>query len=186
MRGQMTGPTFEQLMTHFGELGVESLVLATLTIERHAAPQAAITVRHQLAPGAGNGPELTDWALHIERLTRSPAFAERVMSEHVTVSRHAEIRLAHHKAEGGLRAHACTVLMKHPFEFSLESSPGLALLLGRCDGTLTCAELLEELKRIGALPADLPQLDFVRLLRLLICGTVLELPGHRLGEAQQG
>ena len=179
-RGDMTPAAYQQLMQLLTERGVENVVLGTVAIERHEQERAAVTVRRQLAPHTAAQPQIIDWLLQWERTATESEFGARLLDSRPVVSEHAEIRLAHRMANGTLRAHACHVVTHHPFEFTLDSSPGLALLLGRCDGTRTCAELLDEMKQAGALPDELPVADFLRLLRLLIGGYVLVLPEYSL------
>jgi hypothetical protein len=62
-----------------------------------------------------------------------------------------------------------------PFAFSFDSSPGLALLLGRCDGSRTVAVLRSELNELGAVADGAQPEEFLQLTGNLIRGGVLEI-----------
>lgn len=179
-RGEVSAEAYAKQMGVYADLGVENLVLCTVVIERHAEPRQPLDIRRELAPRVEPQPELADWLFRWERAAGDPGAAAKMLPATPVASKHAEIRLAHHMDRGELRAHGCTVTTRFPFSFTFESSPGLALLLGRCDGTRTVAALLDELKQIGALPLDTEVENFLHLVRRLVGGGALEIPEHQL------
>ena len=174
-KGDMTAERYDGQMRTFAALAVENIVICTLAIERHAEPRTALTVRRQLAPGMDPDPAAIDWLLRTERTVRETGFLTRLATARPVVSPRAEIRMSYRALSGELRAERCSVATRVPFAFTFDSSPGLALLLGRCDGSRTVAVLRSELNELGAVADGAQPEEFLQLTGNLIRGGVLEI-----------
>ncbi len=179
--GGMTARDFERQVRVFGGLGVESVVGGFVIIERHATPASPVTARRSVAGDQSPPANVVDWLLGWERAAIDSEIASKLLGARPTVAPAAEIRiLFHHKGSEGLGAAQCIASTDYPFAFTLEAPPGVALLLGRCDGSRTAHELYNEMKEAGAVPADAPIEQFLQLVRILVGGGVLETEEFRL------
>ena len=63
----------------------------------------------------------------------------------------------------------------HPFDMEMEMEPWVGLLLPRCKGEQTGAQLFADLKKEGVLHANTPIDEFAALLKTLISGGFLRI-----------
>jgi methylase of polypeptide subunit release factors len=178
--GTMSHEVFERILKSFNDVAAETLTIAFVYIHRHERPQPPLTVRRTLAQRDHPTPAAMDWLVAWERMLERPEFAQQLWSARPIVSRYAKIQLAHQMRDGHLRALTSNASTNYPFAFLTESSPGLVLMLGACDGSRTVAQLYEEMKRVGVLPTSGQVEDFVKLVRDLVSGAILELDSLRL------
>jgi hypothetical protein len=123
-------------------------------------------------------PAAIDWLHRWERLAQDPGFGPRLLEARPTIAPGVEIEMSH-RAEGGrLRAVLCRVSVQRPFLYSLDGSPGLALLFERCEGSRTFAALHQEMASAGVVSADAPVDEFLGFARSLVGGGVLEIAEH--------
>jgi hypothetical protein len=139
-----------------------------------------VTARRRLPRKERFTASAIDWLLRWERAASDPSFAARLAAARPVLHPMAEVQLRHHMREGELRAEGCAAITDFPFPFSFESTPGAALLLARCDGTRTVAELHTEMSSLGTVPAGVTLEQFIPLIRMLAGGGVLEIDGFAL------
>ena len=179
--GGLTPAGLSQQIASFESIGVESVLITFITIERHTENVPAITARRHLEQGRVPDPEAVDWLLRWERaLVRDQQLNDQLRASMPTVSPRAKIQLDHQMIDGRLRARGCTVSAGRPFNFILESSPGLVLVIGACTGTRTVDQLHAEMKTVGAIPPETPIDEFLQFVRTLIGGGILEVPAFSL------
>ena len=177
--GSMTAAALDQQVQAFERLGIASVVISFVTIERHVRPSAPVTVRRRTA-GTVPKPAAIEWLLEWERALADPDLSNRLRAMRPVVSPHAQIKLVHQMRAGQLRANAGSVTTEFPFSFSMESSPGLVLMLAHCDGSRPIDQLHDEMRKLGTAPPDAPVEEFLQLMRILIGGGVLEVEEFRL------
>ncbi|MGH7468669.1 MAG: methyltransferase [Longimicrobiales bacterium] len=180
--GTVSFTSFEQYLKSFREVAVENLIIAFIHIYRHDRPQTPLTVRRTFTNRMYASPSSIAWLVAWERAGLNPEFSRQLVSARPTVSPYAKIQLTHQMRDGRLRALVGSASTDYPFGFSTESSPGIVLLLGACDGSRTVAELHDEMKRVGVMPADGQIEDFLQLVNTLVSGAVLELDSFKLPE----
>ncbi|MGH7468670.1 MAG: methyltransferase [Longimicrobiales bacterium] len=182
VRGELPFDALERHLQSFGEIEAKNLIISFVHIERHTQPQPPLTVRRKIGSGFSPRTAVIDWLLAWERAQRTTGFSEMVLQARPTVTQHATIELAHRMTEGRLRALAGRAHTQYPFLFSMESSPGLVLMLGACDGSRTVTQLHHEMRELGVIPANTPTDEFLEFIRHLTSGAVLEFEGFKIPE----
>jgi len=84
---------------------------------------------------------------------------------------------------GEISAVSFTLSIASPFATDGKVQPWMALLLPRCDGKTTVADLFETAKQSGWIVPDTPAEEFSRLLGTLISGGFLQTEDSRLPAA---
>jgi methylase of polypeptide subunit release factors len=181
--GGMTAIALDMQVAVFERLAVESVSISFVTIERHAEKKEPITARRHIESGEVPAPVAVDWLLRFERARTKPDFTNGLRTVKPTVSPHAEIKIAHQMREAKLRAHAASVSTNYPFGFTMESSPGLVLIVASCDGTRTVEELHKQMMDVGAIPPTTPIEEFLQFTTHLIAGGILEIEQFALPAA---
>ncbi len=178
--GGMTAVNLDQQIQVFERLGVESVVIGFVSIERHSQPKKPVTVRRHMESGGVPLPATVDWLINWERTGADPDLPNRLRAARPRVSPHAQIKLVHQMRDGQLRANAGSVTTEFPFSFTMDSSPGLVVLLAHCDGSRTVDQLHDEMRKMGSIPPNTPIEEFLQFSRHLIGGGVLEIDEFRL------
>jgi SAM-dependent methyltransferase len=172
--GTMAAADFEQQLRMYKRHEAESVVIGFVVIERHAAPRPPLTVRRPLPSGADADPTAIDWLCERERTAGDPAVLQALLPTRQSMASHAAIELRHRAREGKLHAESCVVTSSFPFGFRMEAPPGVAMLLGHCDGSRTVAELETRMREVGVIGSDTSTEEFLRIVQILIGGGVLE------------
>ncbi|MGH7555234.1 MAG: methyltransferase [Longimicrobiales bacterium] len=172
--GTMAASEYAHLLRMYRHHEAENVVIGFVVIERHAAPRPPITARRPLPSGADPDSTAIDWLHERERAVYDPAVRQALYATRPYVSVHASIEMTHRVHEGTLRADACAVTSRFPFGFRMEAPPGVAMLLGHCDGNRTVAELEARMRDVGVIGSDTSTEEFIRIVQILVGGGVLE------------
>ncbi|MDH4131941.1 MAG: hypothetical protein OEV95_09055, partial [Gemmatimonadota bacterium] len=159
----------------FQRLQVLQLVHGTLVIERHRQAKVAVTARRQVGVGVGlAGAE--DWLFAWESAAASADFAGRLLAARPWASDRAEINVV--LRAGDDRAWAPvkgTARTDWPFGMVVEGPPIMVALVGRCDGRTSVAEHLASFRQSGAVPPEVPDEQFLGLVKVLVSAGILGL-----------
>jgi len=173
--GSLTAVAFEERLRGIRALDVESFVIGFLVIERHEAVRAPITVRRFMAPDVQPKAAIFDWLHAWESRALNPAFTGTLLAARPVLATGVTVRMVHRAGAEGLRAVGCEIATDRPFVFSMQGSPGLALLFERCDGSNSFEALRVEMASLGVIPEGLPLEEYLTLVRALVGGGVLEI-----------
>mgnify|MGYP001605231724 CR=1 FL=1 len=142
----------ERRIGQYAEMQAERLVYASMVVERHASARLPVTARRS----AGLAPlgEMLDWQLAWERLRESPQFTERLLAARVRCAERLRIRSSQRLEGASWLVDRCDAVTEWPFRASIECSGETAVILMRCDGSLTVGDLARALVSDGLLSAD--------------------------------
>jgi len=158
------------------ELGVESMVLASVIVRRPVDPRPPL-MASRLGRRGGGWAEV-EWLLRLLPLIRGENGPQVMASSRARLSPGASLSIeyrAHPEGEPGWVPARGTLAVSHPFPQSGDVGLDVADFLGECDGTLTLEEQLNRLKERGVIPPHVPPAAFVGELRGLIEAGALEI-----------
>jgi methylase of polypeptide subunit release factors len=157
----------------FERLGVTRLVHGTLVIQRHRNQAPAVTTRRQFGPGQGfAGGE--DWLLGWESAAADPKFPAWIREARPWSSARAEVAISLRAGDGMPWAPTkATMRTDWPFAIAVDGPPVAAALVSRCDGRIPVAEHLAFFRESGALPPEVPDDQFLILVKVLISAGIL-------------
>jgi methylase of polypeptide subunit release factors len=186
LEGRATLEEVAQRHEIFKRLEVQHLVYGSMVIQRRAELREVFTARRQV--GAGVGLPETEWLLQWETAAaQAPAVQGLIEARPIACPR-IRLGLGHVMQAGTWVPDECSLATSVPFAVEAKCPPWTATLIARCDGRRTTREHLQFLKENGAVPADAPESEFVKLVRALIAGGFLEVPEFELpeGDSQPG
>jgi hypothetical protein len=159
----------------FRDLEVENLLYGSMVIQRKSEVRPAFTARRQAGQGLGTKDveRLLKWEASIAK-TGDP---EWLMDARPMTSPHCRVRLDQRLRQGDWILEQCFLSTTAPFVVEAKCPGWTPSLLARCDGQRTTREHLEFLKDTGAVSRDVPGSELIRLIRSLIGGGFLRLPG---------
>ncbi len=158
----------------FQRLEVERLVYGSFIIQRPAVPRPTFTARRQAGPESGVAD--VEWLLGWEGESAARA-GDRLGDMRPVVSGACRMRLGHAYSGGSWTVEDCQLTTGAPFALEARCPPWTAILLEKCNGTASVRELHQRLHASGVLPASLGPAEFAKLVRSLISGGFLCLPG---------
>jgi len=158
----------------FQRLEVERLVYGSFIIQRPLVPRPTFTARRQAGPATGVAE--VEWLLGWEAESAVRP-GDRVGEMTPVVSPACRMRLGHAYADGSWTIEDCQLTTSAPFALEARCPPWTAILLEKCDGTASIRELHQRLHASGVLPASLGPAEFAKLVRSLVSGGFLCLPG---------
>ncbi len=158
----------------FQRLRIREFVYGSTIIQRHTAPRPGFTVRRQRAADGGRAE--IEWLLQweTELATRG---AEWLLESRPLPSPDVELLVKHRMGDGELIPAAYTLQTEHPFSLEAKATPGMGVLVARCDGAVTGQEHYAYLRDQHAFPASVSPADFARLLGQLASGGFIRIPG---------
>jgi precorrin-6B methylase 2 len=172
--GGLTADEYNRLRRVYLRLEVENMVIGFVFMERHGVKRTPITLRRQLPAGTHPARNPVDWLLERERAQFDPAVIHALFASRPAITPHTSIELTHRAREGTLQPASCAVTSSFPYGFRMEAPPGIAMLVGHCDGSLTVAELETRMREVGVIGSDTSSEEFARIVLILIGGGVLE------------
>ncbi len=161
----------EQFRRYFESIKVKHFVGATIIVERHPRPHAAVTVRRQqgrLAPIDVDG--LLRWRAY----PKDPASLRRLAGLRPRLAAGAHMEANPVVQDGQWVLQRVRVSVEGTLPVALETSPAATVLLAWCDGGKSLRELYDRLVAEGAAGPDAPFEGFAELVRLLLTAGVLE------------
>ncbi|HEV1992996.1 MAG TPA: class I SAM-dependent methyltransferase [Candidatus Acidoferrum sp.] len=170
--------------TLFRELKVTALTYAMIMVQRSASPRSTFTVRRQSGPRTSRAEH--EWLLGWETAAAESTGNDLVLQSRLRASAHCELLALNRIQDGDWAAVGYKLQVDYPFDMEMRMEPWVGLLLPRCNGTLTGAEVFAALKKDGVLHAATPLGEFAALLRVLISGGFLLIVSAAAGEVAAG
>jgi hypothetical protein len=157
----------------FQALSVEQIVYCSVVIERHAEPRPAYSTRRQV--GQGMGTEEVDRLMAWKAASNAPAALPGLVEARLLASPHARMRLEHALEGDRWVAKECLVFNAVPFVVEAKVPAWSGTIIARADGQRTTRDHLDFLKKSGAIPAQVPELEFAQFIRSLVDGGFLQI-----------
>jgi hypothetical protein len=155
----------------FEEKGVKALLAIILVIQRVAEKRAPFTLRRAMRDGMPA--KAMEWALAWEREMQREGFLTELLQAKPVAAPGVVVTARHVVRDGELVPEDFRVSVERPFEVEWKVQPWMPMLLPRCDGKTTVAELLEQSKENGWILPETPAEEFCGLIGNLISGTFL-------------
>lgn len=174
--GDQVGETVEQIQA-FRELKVEGMVFSTVVVRRHDGTRPPVTLVRVRGPGT-RWPQL-EWALELgARLSDPERGVAWVAGGSPRLSSEARLHIRYRAAPGAEEPwapEAGYLQVTHPFVKGGDATMAVARFLGLCDGETSLRTHLERMRQAEEVPPDLPEEQFVGMVRGLIEMGMLEL-----------
>ena len=148
----------------FEKWGVQSLVYGFVVIQRRLIDRPVFTVRRDAGPNTG--PEQLAWLVEWE--TRA-LDAHKLLSAKPRASQNASLQVEHRFVDGAWQPESYCLSSEYPFIAGMRTEPWAAHVLTLANGSLTVAELLEQL------PVNANPLEFARAVAAMISAGFLVL-----------
>lgn len=172
---------FGQWERMFARNDIRELVIGILIIQRIAWQRPAFTLRRTIR---SNTPSAAlEWILRWETEMLGDGAYEQLLQVRPVAVQGIEIVARHALQRGEIIPKKFTFSTEYPFAMECNAQPWMALLLPRCDGKTTVAELFELAKQNEWIVPETPPIEFSRLLSTLISGGFLQAEGLRLPAA---
>ena len=164
----------------FRELKVTALVYTMIMIQRRSSRRNTFTVRRHKGPLSSRAEhqQLLAW----ETAATEPTGSDLVLQSRLKASECCRMLALHRIQDGDWVAAGYKLQVDYPFEMEMQMEPWVGLLLPRCNGTMTGAEIFAALKKDAVLHANTPIEEFADLLKVLISGGFLLLGSTTAGE----
>jgi hypothetical protein len=163
---------FAQWEKLFAKNDVHELVIGIVIIQRHTDQRPSFTIRRTI--GAGTPAAALEWAMKWESELRTDGAPKRLEQAMLLANPGTEIIVRHVLRDGDISPENFTLSIGQPFALDCKAEPWMALLLPRCDGKTTVADLFELAKQNGWIVPETLAEDFSRLLATLISGGFLQ------------
>jgi SAM-dependent methyltransferase len=148
----------------FEQWGVRALVYGFVVIQRRSSDRPVFTVRRDAGPNTG--PEELAWLVEWE--TRA-LDAQKLLSAKPRASQNASLQVEHRFIEGAWQPESHRLRSEYPFIASIRTEPWAAHLLTLANGSLTVAELLDQL------PGSANPIEFARAVAAMVSAGFLDL-----------
>jgi methylase of polypeptide subunit release factors len=159
----------------FRDLEVESLLYCSMVIQRKADARPAFTTRRQA--GQGLGTKDVEQLLQWEAAMASVGDPGWLIDARPLASPHCRLRLDQSLRQGAWTSEQSLLSTTVPFAVEAKCPAWTATLVARCDGQRTTREHVEFLKDSGMVSREVPESELMLLIRSLIAGGFLHLPG---------
>ncbi|MGB7232732.1 MAG: class I SAM-dependent methyltransferase, partial [Candidatus Acidiferrum sp.] len=160
---------------------VRQLLLGVVVIQRTSEPRPVFTMRRTM--GSGTTAATLDRAMRWEAEMQKEDAFEKLLRSTPVATPGIEIIVRHVLRDGEIAPENFTLSIETPFATDCKVQPWMAMLLPRCDGKTTVAEMFEAAKTNGWIVPETPAEEFCRLLATLISGGFLQTEGFRLPAA---
>jgi methylase of polypeptide subunit release factors len=172
---------FAQWEKMFSKNEVSELVIGVVIIQRHTDQRPSFTIRRTI--GSTTPAAALEWAMRWEAELHKEGSLKRLLEAKLLANPSTEIIVRHVLREGEISPENFTLTIELPFATDCKAQPWMALLLPRCDGKTTVAELFLMAKQNGWIVPETPAEEFSRLLATLISGGFLQTEDFKLPAA---
>ncbi len=163
---------FAQWERLFRKNDVHELVIGIVLIQRRIGPRPVFTIRRTIS---GRTPAAAlEWAMRWEAEILMEGAVSRLPDAKLLAAPGTEIAVRHFLRDGEFSPENFTFTRDIPFAADCKVQPWMALLLQRCDGKASVADLFELSKHSGWIAPDTPAEEFCRLLVTFISGGFLQ------------
>jgi SAM-dependent methyltransferase len=154
----------------FAKNDVNELVIGIVVVHRHTTQRAPFTIRRTMR---GTPATAIEWALHWETEMRMDGAERRLLEAKPLVAPGVEITVRNVLRDGDISPENFALSIDQPFPTDCKVQPWMVLLLPRCDGKTSVADLFELAKQNEWIVPETPAEEFSRLLATLISGGFL-------------
>jgi SAM-dependent methyltransferase len=165
----------------FRELKVTALTYAMIMVQRRASERQTFTVRRQAGPKTSRAEY--EWLLGWETAAAESSSSDLVLQSRLKASPRCQMLALNRIRDGDWVAAGYKLQIDYPFDMEMQMEPWIGLLLPRCKGTMTGAEIFAALKKDGVLHPNTPIEEFAALLKTLISGGFLLIAWAAEGES---
>jgi SAM-dependent methyltransferase len=172
---------FAQWEELFRRNDVHELAIGIVIVQRHTDQRPSFTIRRTIStatPAAA-----LEWAMRWEGEMQREGAAQRLLPAKLVAAPGIQVIVRHILRDGEITPENFTLSIELPFATDCKAQPWMVLLLPRCDGTTTVADLCEIAKQKGWIVPETPVVEFSRLLATLISGGFLQTEEFRLPAA---
>jgi SAM-dependent methyltransferase len=169
---------FAQWERLFAKNDVRELVIGIVIVQRCAEHRPAFTVRRTIS--GGTPAAVLEWTMSWEAELQREGAIPRLLQAKLLATPGTEIVVRHILRDGEISAENFTLSLEKPFAMDCKVQPWMALLLPRCDGKTSVADLFAMAKQNGWIVPDTPAEEFCRLLATFISGGFLQTEELRL------
>ena len=155
----------------FDALDIEQLVGCALIITRHTAERPPVTVRRGRSPATDAA--AIEWMLRWMEASTDAALPAKLLDAKPELSTRARLELGYAAGDGGWQPGDYRLHVDAPFAMSIDLTGETAAFLARCNGAITVAEHVEQMKQAGIVPADMEPVAFAGFVRSLAVGGFL-------------
>jgi methylase of polypeptide subunit release factors len=160
---------------------IRELVMGILLIQRNAGARPAFTIRRTIRGGTSLA--VVEWAMRWEAELQTEGAVQRIFEAKPVATQGTEITVRHILRDGEISPESFTLSIEYPFAADCKVQPWMAMLLPKCDGKTTVAELFEVAKQNGFIVPETPPDEFCRLFGTLISGGFLQTEAFKLPAA---
>jgi carbamoyltransferase len=160
---------------------IHDLVMGILLIQRKAGTRPAFTIRRTIRSGTSLA--AVEWAMRWEAELQTEGAMQRVFEAKPIATQGTEINVRHVLRDGEISTESFTLSVEYPFATDCRVQPWMAMLLPKCDGKTTVAELFGMAKENSFIAPETPAVEFCRLFATLISGGFLQTEAFRLPAA---
>jgi len=168
---------FAQWERLFRKNDVHELVIGIVLIQRRIGPRPVFTIRRTI--GGRTPAAALEWAMRWEAEILMEGAVSRLLDSKPLAAPGTEIAVRHFLRDGEFSPENFTFTRDIPFAADCKVQPWMALLLQRCDGKASVADLFELSKHSGWIAPDTPAEEFCKLLVTFISGGFLQTEGFR-------
>ncbi|MGH9741210.1 MAG: hypothetical protein ACRD51_02535, partial [Candidatus Acidiferrum sp.] len=164
----------------FAKNNVDELVIGIIVVQRHAELRPAFTLRRSMRE---TPPAEIERAMRWETEIQMAGAMGRLQQAKPEAAPGIGITIRHVLKDSEIAPENFTLSVEHPFVMDCKVQPWMVLLLPRCDGKTTVADLFEIAKQNDWIVPQTPAEEFSRLLATLISGGFLQMEAARLPAA---
>lgn len=172
---------FAQWEKLFAKNDVHELAIGIVIVQRHTDQRPSFTIRRTI--GTATPAAALEWAMRWEAEMQREGAAQRLLQAKLMATPGIQVIVRHILRDGEISPENFTLSIELPFATDCKAQPWMALLLPRCDGKTTVADLFEIAKQNGWIVPETPAVEFSRLLATLISGGFLQTEEFRLPAA---
>jgi SAM-dependent methyltransferase len=172
---------FAQWEKLFRKNDVHELAIGIVIVQRHTDQRPSFTIRRTI--GTATPAAALEWAMRWEAEMQREGAAQGLLQAKLMATPGIQVIVRHILRDGEISPENFTLSIELPFATDCKAQPWMALLLPRCDGKTTVAELFEIAKQNGWIVPQTPAVEFSRLLATLISGGFLQTEEFRLPAA---
>jgi methylase of polypeptide subunit release factors len=165
----------------FAKHKIEGIVTGMVVVQRAVRDRPVFTIRRTIRKGTTQA--AVEWAMRWETEMQEEGATVKLLEARPLAAPGIEFTVRHRLREGELTPPDMTVSTEYPFAMDCKVQPWMAVLLSRCDGKATVAELFEISKQNGWIVPETPSAEFCRLLAVMISGGFLQTEGFKLPAA---
>lgn len=160
---------------------VREFVIGIVIVQRCAERRPSFTVRRTIS--SDTPAAVLEWTMRWETELQMAGTIDQFLQAKLLATPGTQIIVRHTMRDGEISPDNFTLSVEAPFAMDCKVQPWMVLLLPRCDGKTTVAELFAVAKQNGWIVPETPAEEFSRLLATFVSGGFLQTEDFRLPAA---